>query len=229
MGPFELLDYVGLDTTSFITHGWAEDYPVRRSTEPRKRGRGVEEGRRERDRGKTWRAERSRIPAQRSDSGARVQPHTARAKEKDGKEKREKTRGRRRASGGSDRKGSSVLASPVDWACVMSPAARHPTPTASVALSPRPRERVPCPRQAKGASPCRRLPGLASGRAAVQARGHHRGEGRCRRAGRQERQGLPRLQQEVKRARSARGARPTLSFSWPQRCREKEVRSSEAV
>jgi len=27
MGPFELLDYVGLDTTSFITHGWAEDYP----------------------------------------------------------------------------------------------------------------------------------------------------------------------------------------------------------
>jgi 3-hydroxyacyl-CoA dehydrogenase len=29
MGPFELLDYVGLDTTSFITHGWAQDYPVR--------------------------------------------------------------------------------------------------------------------------------------------------------------------------------------------------------
>eukprot|EP00043_Microstomoeca_roanoka_P000997 m.30384 g.30384 ORF g.30384 m.30384 type:complete len:303 (-) comp10604_c0_seq1:302-1210(-) len=27
MGPFELLDYVGLDTTSFITHGWARDYP----------------------------------------------------------------------------------------------------------------------------------------------------------------------------------------------------------
>ena len=28
MGPFQLLDYVGLDTTSFITHGWARDYPV---------------------------------------------------------------------------------------------------------------------------------------------------------------------------------------------------------
>lgn len=27
MGPFQLLDYVGLDTTSFITHGWARDYP----------------------------------------------------------------------------------------------------------------------------------------------------------------------------------------------------------
>lgn len=28
MGPFELLDYVGLDTTSFIADGWAEEYPV---------------------------------------------------------------------------------------------------------------------------------------------------------------------------------------------------------
>jgi 3-hydroxyacyl-CoA dehydrogenase len=28
MGPFELLDYVGLDTTSFIADGWARDYPV---------------------------------------------------------------------------------------------------------------------------------------------------------------------------------------------------------
>jgi 3-hydroxyacyl-CoA dehydrogenase len=27
MGPFQLMDYVGLDTTSFITKGWAEDYP----------------------------------------------------------------------------------------------------------------------------------------------------------------------------------------------------------
>ena len=27
MGPFALLDYVGLDTTSFITKGWSEDYP----------------------------------------------------------------------------------------------------------------------------------------------------------------------------------------------------------
>jgi hypothetical protein len=29
MGPFQLMDYVGLDTTSFITKGWAEDFPVR--------------------------------------------------------------------------------------------------------------------------------------------------------------------------------------------------------
>ena len=28
MGPFELLDYVGLDTTSFISQGWQRDYPV---------------------------------------------------------------------------------------------------------------------------------------------------------------------------------------------------------
>merc|ERR1712146_69674 len=27
MGPFQLLDYVGLDTTAFIAQGWAEDYP----------------------------------------------------------------------------------------------------------------------------------------------------------------------------------------------------------
>ena len=27
MGPFELADYVGLDTTKFIIDGWAESYP----------------------------------------------------------------------------------------------------------------------------------------------------------------------------------------------------------
>eukprot|EP00042_Codosiga_hollandica_P017418 m.47852 g.47852 ORF g.47852 m.47852 type:complete len:304 (-) comp47625_c0_seq2:1021-1932(-) len=27
MGPFELTDYVGLDTTAMITHGWKRDYP----------------------------------------------------------------------------------------------------------------------------------------------------------------------------------------------------------
>jgi len=27
MGPFELLDYVGLDTTDFVAQGWARDYP----------------------------------------------------------------------------------------------------------------------------------------------------------------------------------------------------------
>ncbi|GIX91152.1 hydroxyacyl-coenzyme A dehydrogenase, mitochondrial, partial [Caerostris extrusa] len=27
MGPFELLDYVGLDTTLFILEGWHEKYP----------------------------------------------------------------------------------------------------------------------------------------------------------------------------------------------------------
>lgn len=27
MGPFELCDYVGLDTTKFIMDGWAKQYP----------------------------------------------------------------------------------------------------------------------------------------------------------------------------------------------------------
>lgn len=27
MGPFELLDYVGLDTSKFISEGWHEAYP----------------------------------------------------------------------------------------------------------------------------------------------------------------------------------------------------------
>ena len=27
MGPIALLDYVGLDTCSFISKGWAQDYP----------------------------------------------------------------------------------------------------------------------------------------------------------------------------------------------------------
>jgi len=27
MGPFELLDYVGLDTAKFVSEGWSESYP----------------------------------------------------------------------------------------------------------------------------------------------------------------------------------------------------------
>jgi 3-hydroxyacyl-CoA dehydrogenase len=27
MGPFELLDYVGLDTAKFVAEGWSETYP----------------------------------------------------------------------------------------------------------------------------------------------------------------------------------------------------------
>ncbi|VDK68274.1 unnamed protein product [Onchocerca ochengi] len=34
MGPFELLDYVGLDTTKFILDGWHESYPYEKQFDP---------------------------------------------------------------------------------------------------------------------------------------------------------------------------------------------------
>ncbi|EJW70283.1 hypothetical protein WUBG_18810 [Wuchereria bancrofti] len=34
MGPFELLDYVGLDTTKFILDGWHKSHPNEKQFDP---------------------------------------------------------------------------------------------------------------------------------------------------------------------------------------------------